>query len=493
MNDAEGPGGGEPTGVRTHVTGARVLVAVSYGFSVRYLLPTGALDRMASVCHPVVGLGWDDEHLAELLRGRGFEVCRLPDARLDHGYRKYRRQLAIVHQRRLASPTSSIQRAQRTSTNTNQRARTISAVRRWRDQVVARRPGGARALLAAEADRIETGTNVADFRKFVRLHDFDAVVSLTPYHEQDGLLLWAAREERVPSLTSVISFDNPTTRERLIVRSDRIAVWNRYNVDELRRAYPELRPDQVGVIGAPQFDLHRRDDLVLDPDEWRRRFGLPPSRPVILYGAGPGEALPGEARLVEMIDRAIGDGRIPGNPYLLVRRHPNDPPEPWQELGRRLRHGVVAEPWAPGSTPFRGWPTDDDLALQMSSLAHSAVHVNVCSSMTVDGAMFDRPQVGPTFIPGASTAENRRVAAFSRQEHWLPIARSGGLATASDEESLIEAIGRGLERPDEFHDGRRRIISEILTFDDGRSSQRLADEVAALLARSGAAGVAAGR
>ena len=116
----------------------------------------------------------------------------------------------------------------------------------------------------------------------------------------------------------------------------------------------------------------------------------------------------------------------------------------------------------------------------MSSLAHAAVHVNVCSSMTVDGAMFDRPQVGPMFVPGADARQARLVRDFYRQEHWQPIARSGGLAMAADERSLVSAIAEGLSDPLTRQAGRRRLVEDVLTFDDGRSASRVVAEVARL-------------
>ena len=168
---------------------------------------------------------------------------------------------------------------------------------------------------------------------------------------------------------------------------------------------------------------------MLDETEWRGTAGLPDEGPVILYGAGPPALVPNEPELVAAIDQAIEDGRIPGRPHLLVRRHPSDVGDRWDDVAGRLRHGWVDLPWAVGSTPYRGWPTDADIRVQMSALAHSVVHVNVCSSMTLDGAVFDRPQVCPTFVPGLTGAAAQRIARFYDQEHWAPIAASGGTTT----------------------------------------------------------------
>jgi hypothetical protein len=130
---------------------------------------------------------------------------------------------------------------------------------------------------------------------------------------------------------------------------------------------------------------------------------------------------------------------------------------------------------------MRSWPTEADLQAQMSSLAHSDVHVNVCSSMTVDGAMFDRPQIGPTFVPGAPRLRQTFVRRFYDQEHWAPIASSGGLVLAGDEEELVRAVSDALEQPAAGATQRDALLRGVLTWPDGRSTARLVDAVRAQL------------
>ena len=460
-----------------------MLVAITYGFSVRYLLSTGVLDELADLCTPVVALWWDDADLVAELESRGIEVVRLPDAELDHGYRMFRRRMSIVHHSRLRTPSAEIERRQRLASMASRRDRALTGARQLKDRTELALPGRARALAESEPHALRAGTNLDRFSSVLEGCSVDAVVSVTPYHDQDALLLVAAQALGVASLTSVISFDNPTTRERMLVRSERVLVWNRFNRDELLRSYPDLSPERIGIIGAPQFDLHHRADLIAHEDVWRRDLGLPPDRPILLYGGGPSFLVPNEVRLVELLDAAIDRGAITGDPFLLVRRHPAEAPEPWVELGGRLRHGVVVEPWAPGTNPQRGWPSIEDLVVQMSSLRHSRVHVNVCSSMTLDGSVFDRPQIGPRFVPGNDRAEQRTVRSLYEREHWWPITASGGLRTADDEASLIAAVNDALRDPTAGAGGRARLVEDLLTFADGRSGSRLVGEIREFVSR----------
>lgn len=451
----------------------RLLLPLTYGFSVRYSLPTGLAQELAQRFDLVVGLGWDDQELRAELEALGAEVVELTQPELSHSYRMFRRRMGSLRDRRLQSPTTPIRVARQRAALHGRRALAIDLARRARDRAVITRPGGASAAEAAEPSQVESGTNVAMFRSFLDAHAIEAVLSLTPYHDPDALLLWAARSTGRPTLTSMISFDNPTTRERLLVRSEQLFVWNRFNQDELLRSYPELSREQVRIIGAPQFDLHQRPDLVMKREAWSEQLGVSPDRPVILYGAGPSQMIPHEHRLVELIDEAISDGRIPGRPHLLVRRHPVDPAGSWSDISTRLRNGSVVDPWVEGPGAFRSWPTVDDIVMQMSTLAHAEVHVNMCSSMTLDGACFDRPQIAPTFIPLIDRAEARRVRAFYRQEHWQPIRRSGGVVEAPDGRTLVRAIASALLRPEERRSERERMVQDVLTFTDGLSTNRL--------------------
>jgi hypothetical protein len=439
-------------------------------------VPTGLLDRLAEFCDPVVGLGWEDVELAGLLRAAGHEVVDLRPVQMSYAYRNHARRMDRIHARRLASPTTAIRR-QRWKRRGLRRSRFIEDVRNVADVLATSVPGGSNRIEASDASVLHDETNVADFVADLQDLGVAGVLSFTPYHDQDVLLLAAAVQAEVTAMVSVISFDNPTIRGRLPVLPDRVMVWNEPMADQIRRSHPRLPAASVEVVGAPQFDLHRRPELVMGELEWRSALGLPAAGAVILYGAGPHKLVPGEHHLVAVLDRAIEEGRIPDRPHLLVRRHPADPPSVWDAHADSFRHATVVAPWAASETPLRSWPTEDDLRMQMSSLAHCAAHVNVCSSMTVDGAMFDRPQIGPTFVPGISDLQLSFVRRFYDQEHWEPIARSGGLVTVGDEAELVDAVTDGLRHPGRWSAERAALLEGVLTWPDGGSSARLARSV----------------
>ncbi len=460
----------------------RVLIPVTYGLSVRYFVSTGLLEQLSRVCTPVVAIGWDDPALSRELSSRGYETVQLPSARLNASFQRFQRRCDLVHQKRLDSPSTAIKLERR-------RRRAPRSLRHWGHRTLRATRDRAGSLLLSDESRLEAeldtrvaeSTNADEFGRLLDRLSIEAVLSATPYHTQDGLLLWCARSTELPSLTSIISFDNPTIRGRTLARSPVLTVWNQENAQQTYRAYGDVSPEDVKVVGAPQFDLHSRRELLLPEDEWRKMLGLDRDRPVILYGAGPGSLVRREPDLVALLDDQISRGDMGKSPQLLVRCHPVDNPSTWSNISTRLKNGTVVDSWAPGHDPMRSWPTDDDIAVQLSTLAYAAVHINICSSMTIDGAAFDRPQIGPRFVPGSTAEEALIVRDFYRQEHWNPIARSGGLAVADSAQELASQTRDALVCPESRRNGRRRLLQNVLTYTDGRASGRLVDEVAALV------------
>jgi hypothetical protein len=113
----------------------------------------------------------------------------------------------------------------------------------------------------------------------------------------------------------------------------------------------------------------------------------------------------------------------------------------------------------------------------MSTLAHCVVQINVSSSMTLDGAVFDRPQIGPRFVPGLSSRDAKQVRGLYDREHWLPVSASGGLATADDEQQLRDEIVTALTDPSQRSEGRSNLVESLLTFNDGHASERVAQAI----------------
>jgi CDP-glycerol glycerophosphotransferase (TagB/SpsB family) len=204
---------------------------------------------------------------------------------------------------------------------------------------------------------------------------------------------------------------------------------------------------------------------------------LPKDRPVILFGGGFYFCAPHEPRFLQQIDEAIQQGEIPGNPIVLFRNHPVDPIKRWQPILEKAKNVVYDDPWPKGHVTGHSNVRERDVQKLTSCLFHSRVHVNIASTMAIDGSILDRPQIGPAYDDTPGRRYERTSRDLYQQEHYLPISRSGGLEIVHSRNELIAAIRSALENPSRLREGRKRLIQEVCTYNDGRATERVAEGV----------------
>lgn len=452
----------------------RLFVPITYPFSVRYLLHTGLLEALASHCDVVTGLTWSDPSLESELDTVCSEVVQLPRAEFSAEYKRLRRLLDFHYWRRLQSPSFAIDRRRRL-TLASPRSRALLRARQLRQTWQLSKTDAELRLNAAFAKLCRTGTNIDAFEGLLASKQIDAVLTPTPYHAAEEPLLVAASGRGLRLVTAIISFDNVTTRGWIPVLFDRYLVWNHYNRSELLRGYPQVNEQSIDVVGAPQFDFYYQPGRFWSETEWRERLGIERNRPVILFGAGPPQIVPNEPQYVAMLDDAIERKAIRDRPLLLVRRHPIDSPDRWADVVRSSRHVVYDDPWPIRGRPEQSAPDNDAIARLCSTLRHSSVHMSTSSTMTVDGAVVDRPQVSPAF--SLDRRFDRMIKELYIREHWLPIARSGAVDSAGGPQELASAVDRALAEPTTHAAERAAMVLDVTGFDDGRSTQRVVQSV----------------
>ena len=293
----------------------------------------------------------------------------------------------------------------------------------------------------------------------------------------------AARQQSVPSGTLVQSWDNLSSKTAVLPPwLDRYWTWSDAMSQELLSLNPRITADRVRVVGSPQFDFHRRPELLEPREQYLPRLGLDPALPYVVIGTGTQVWMPNEPDTVARMVVAIR-GAMP-RCQVLIRLHPKDDGARWEPLLPILRaHGAALQRTSPpvhmdlgGFVPPREFYRD-----QVNCLAHAAVVLNTASTLTVDAAILDRPVIciGYDVIADARFPEGRALA-YSRSTHYSHLVQTGGVWVVHSEQECVQAIGHYLEDPALHRDGRRRIAVTVTGEADGGAGKRLADDVLTL-------------
>jgi hypothetical protein len=300
----------------------------------------------------------------------------------------------------------------------------------------------------------------------------------------------AARDLGIPTLCSILGFDNLTTRSALPV-FDRYLVWSDAMKRELRSLYPAVAEADVMVTGTPQFDFHRRPGCRWTREATLRHLGVPAGARYFLYAGGGESLMPAEPELVAELARRMAADDALRDSWLVMRLHPQDDGRRWESLvapGSKIVLSPAVEPQPDDEAWKRTRPEEQDRLI--SSLLHAEACVNIASTITLDAAILDRPVIGIEFSGVASSPRELMYAAYGAT-HYRPIVVSGGLEIARDWDALLESMRLATTRPERLREARARMVREVCGTVDGQSTRRVVDAVVRILEEVGARSVSA--
>lgn len=453
----------------------RIIITISFSFSIRYLIRTGLLNAVRKFAEPVVVLTWQEDDLIQELKNEGYEVYILPSSIIGNKYADIRKKIDIWFDNfQLKSPSKKIQQDY-LDQYIGLKRKTLRNTRVFYNVLKHKIPGYTSRLMANEEEELYKNTNYKEILAFTKKLKAQAVLTITPFHRQEDIFLRTCKNEGMHMMTSIHSFDNITKRGWIPITYDTYMVWNTYNKAELHRIYPETKNKSVYITGAPQFDLFFDRKNCWPKVEWKRRLGLPETdKKIILYAGGPIALFPNEPQYLKHLSDAIDNNLIENKPIILFRCHPIDDIKRWQEVLGNTPNVKYESSWTGKEKMLNSNITEEDIQKLCSTLCYTDVHINLCSTMTVDGSVFNKPQIGPAYdevnISGQLLLQDMYL-----QEHFLPIINSGALVLSKSRKEFIADINNALINPENNSTNRKNALLKIISFDDGKSTLRVAE------------------
>ena len=332
-----------------------------------------------------------------------------------------------------------------------------------------------------EATLIDRASPVATI-DWLRKVNPAAVLAMYPFLEQQMVTIAAARKLGVPTAAFITSWDNITTKARLIYQYDAYIVWSEWMKRELHEFYPQSRNRPVTIVGAPQYDVFFQPEFQVSRNDFLKIYGLDPARPVILYSLGSPNMIREDYGALAFLEKAAVHPSL-SRAQVIIRAHPGHLEKGLTELEKiraRFPQAVIQSPhkhWR--KFPFQG---EEAIVEWVNSLRHADVVINLASTMAVDAAIFDRPVVNVDFDPEPGGLNARLIhEANHRWNHFSPITRSGGVWSVTNLDEMIVAVEAYLKSPELHRDGRRWIVEFVCEQVDGLAGKRMAEAVAELL------------
>jgi hypothetical protein len=452
----------------------RILLLTSSLLVDRVFIYTGFLDRLTQLGRPIVWATSSIRQWPERLTSIGCKIEGFPtvDAyrELPHNY--LRRLNEFVWDYRFNNPSRiSVRRYVR---DKQQRLR-IRALK-----------GPAMVLASLKAESwLENNLErmLLDYERspeaLRRLAEMNPSVVLTtgPFQfEQPGVVA-AARRLGIPVVAYIPSWDNISTKNRMVFKYDGYIVWNERTKQELLETYPHARSAPIYKIGAPQFDVFHQERFYLSRDSFCRSQGLDPELPIIVYAIGSPNFLKEHHGAVYLAKRVV-EGKL-GNVQMLVRPHPIHDNSEMKDLFDQFSPRVRLQKTANAGLEVNERSQDHEQIVEwVNTFKHADVVVNLSSTVTIDAAIFDKPVVNLNFDPQPDKSDQALIKDVNTLwTHFSPIAQSGGVWLVNDWAELETAINTYLKDPSLHREKRKWIVQRVCGFSDGKCGVRFAEAI----------------
>jgi hypothetical protein len=204
----------------------------------------------------------------------------------------------------------------------------------------------------------------------------------------------AAQDLGIPTASVIYSWDN-LPKATKIVEPDFYFVWSDYMKKELAYYYPHVKEEQIIVTGTPQFEPHFDPELLVSKEVFFEQYGLDLNKKYICFSGDDLVSSPHDPVYLDDTAKAIRELNRNGHQLGIVfRRCPVDFSDRFDAVLEKNKDVVI--PIVPKWKKIaEGWdsilPTKEDLVLQMNTIFHTELVVNLGSSMVFDYVAFEKP------------------------------------------------------------------------------------------------------
>lgn len=322
-----------------------------------------------------------------------------------------------------------------------------------------------RSILFIEKLQFATFANAKVSKEYKQLLQKDQPTHLFFTHQRPPFLapfLYAAIQLKIPVSSFIFSWDNLTSKGRMLGTFDYFLVWSHLMKEELITFYPNVKKDNVKIVGTPQFEPYVMSNYQTCKEDFYKKFDLDLNKKTICFSCADSSIGQNDPLIIHTIAKAIREQLIDTPLQFLVRTSPAEgsgrfesvkaafPEIIWNNPKWILTRENHAESWS------QRVPSEEDIKDLRAILEHVDISVNMCSTMSLDFMLFDKPVINTVFgnIENGLYNDQR----FLNYGHLQKVVNSGAVTVAKNENELIEQINGGLNNPKECKTQRKSMI-----------------------------------
>lgn len=301
-------------------------------------------------------------------------------------------------------------------------------------------------------------------------------LSLTNFNF-DVPLARAARQQKVPLLGMVRSWDNLSSHGLLRVVPDRFFLQNVF-LRDMATKYQGISVSRVpmSIVGLPHYDAYlRARDTLIPKVQFFASVGFSPEEKLVFYGAMGEFLFVEEMGAIEVMNAMARDGAFGPRARVLVRAHPKFKPPP--EKLAQFTHVVFDGDTSYLDEKGKGLTSEERY---MHALSYADAVVTAASTVAVDAIPFGRRAICVGF-DGARKDMPYWLSVkryYDCYTHFEAFMETGAAAYAPTPQDLAKEVLASFTPSYVDEAARKRAQALLLDPLDGNAGRRLGEELA---------------
>jgi hypothetical protein len=279
-----------------------------------------------------------------------------------------------------------------------------------------------------------------------------------------GVAMLAALDLGIKTVAAIFSWDN-LPKGRLPMRATSYLVWSDYMEKELLKYFPDIKQEDIQIVGTPQFDFYAKQDLIKSREEFAEENDLDPEKRWICYSGDDSLTSPHDPIYLNDIGIALQKEK---DIQVLFRPVPVEGFERYIPVLSKFPFIKTLVPkWKKGEFWNKFFPYPEDIAVLVNLAFHADVVVNVGSTMALDFSQFDKPGIFVNYevVPDHPWSI-KRVYKF---QHFRTFDDLDAVGWINSTDEILSTIRKAIDTPSQIATDRLQWRNRIV-FQDQKSS-----------------------
>jgi hypothetical protein len=295
-------------------------------------------------------------------------------------------------------------------------------------------------------------------------------------------VLCASKNLGIKTGTFIFSWDNLASKGRMLGKFDFYFVWSDLMKRDLIQYYPRTDSRKIKVVGTPQFEPYVLDRYELSKQDFFNKFQLDSNKKIIYYSCADASIGKNDVIHIRAVLSFIKKNK---DLQLFVRTSPAEDGKRFIDLKNEFPEIIWNFPkWSLSREGHvESWsqrlPSVEDVNDLKAILKFSDVNVNMCSTMSLDFMLFDKPVVNTTFGNGNNGLYDDQK--FTKFTHFKFVLNSKAITSAENEEELHLCLDEALNNPNFRSKERRNLMNLEIGLPLKGTSERIVTNLKSLV------------